>query len=122
MVIRKRLTSEQVIFAINNGKFGKDVVSFKKHVAIILTQSWCSGWIYLKQNLNSFAQKYKKQDIAIFELEYDKTENFKEILNFKEKTLKNDFVPYVRFYVDGHLIGESNSSYVNDFLKYFQLT
>ena len=89
-------------------------------MAIILTQSWCPQWVHLKRSLESLEHQYE-YDIDIYELEYDKTDYFDDFLRFKENILENDEIPYIRYYTDGELVGETNYVSVKDFLLMFNL-
>lgn len=120
MINRRKITEKQTREAIANGEFGKEVVASQKHVAIILTQSWCSQWVHLNRSLESLEQKYE-YEIDIYELEYDKVDYFDDFRRFKENTLKNDLIPYIRYYTDGKLVGETNYVSVNEFLSMFNL-
>lgn len=48
----------------------------------------------------------KQADIYV--LEYDKESWYEEFLAFKEDILGNREVPYIRYYRDGTLVGETN--------------
>jgi len=120
MINRRKITERQAREAIANGEFGEEVIASQKHVAIILTQSWCPQWVHLNRSLESLERQHK-YEIDIYELEYDKTDYFDDFLQFKENTLRNDLVPYLRYYIDGKLVGETNYVSVNEFLSMFKL-
>jgi hypothetical protein len=62
----------------------------------------------------------KDHDITVFEFVYDRVDFFGEFLRFKEAHFNNDQIPYIRYYRDGKLIGESNYVTSRGFLKHFE--
>ncbi len=120
MISRKILTDHQARDAIVNGEFGEDVIASQKHVVIILTQSWCLEWYYLQQSLDFL--DHDKYNIAIFELEYDQVAYYRAFLAFKEDVLGNDLIPYLRYYRDGKLVGQTNYVSIQQFLTVLDLT
>lgn len=113
MINKYLITKEQARYAITNGEFGEDILKSSSNVVIILTQDWCPQWQYIK----SWIYKLKIDiDIAIYELEYNKEDYFKEFLVFKESMLRNSSVPYFRFYKDGRICKETNYISKDDFL------
>ncbi|WP_313560547.1 hypothetical protein [Ruminiclostridium cellobioparum] len=105
MINRKLITREQAVRAIETGEFGKDILTSKPRVVIILTQDWCPQW----HDMRGWLYEHDtREDIDIYELEYNKTDFFDEFRNFKENRLGNDTIPYVRFYREGVLYRESN--------------
>lgn len=120
MINRRKVTEEQAREAIANGEFGKEVVASRKYVAVVLTQSWCPQWVHLKRSLDDLQQK-SEYDVDIYELEYDKEDYFEAFRRFKENTFENDMIPYVRYYTDGKLVGETNYVSTNGFLSMFNL-
>ncbi len=99
----KWITKEQAMAAAENGEFGDDIIRSADRVAVILTQSWCSQWNAMKKFVADFS------GAEIFCLEYDLTDYFDIFLEFKENTLGNDQVPYIRYYRGGVLVAESNA-------------
>lgn len=98
-----QITKDQALTAINNGEFGDELLLAAEKVAIILTQSWCPQWHAMKQFVTGFP------GARIFVLEYDRTDYFDQFREFKERTLGNDQIPYVRYYDHGILVAESNA-------------
>ncbi len=119
MINRRRITEKQAREAITKGEFSEELTSSQKHVAIILTQSWCPQWTFLNRSLNTLEKE--KYDIDIYELEYDKEDYFNEFLTFKENVLGNDQIPYIRYYINGKLIAESNYVSTKILLSKFNL-
>ncbi len=120
LINRRKITEKQAREAMAKGEFGEEIIASRKHVAIILTQSWCYQWVSLDRSLESLKQK-REYEIDIYELEYDKVDYFSDFLRFKENTFRNDLIPYVRYYTDGKLVGETNYVSVTDFLSIFDL-
>lgn len=101
----RKLTQDECRYAIENGEFSSELLRTADRIAIVLTQSWCPQWLWMRSYLNAVTSK---GDIAIFWLEYDREAFFEEFLAFKENTLGNREVPYVRYYLGGRLSRESN--------------
>ncbi len=103
--------------------------------AIVLTQSWCPQWRFLAGYLDKMDAELNvgagtavgaepgvgaagsaahgavadaKPKAAILTLEYDRERFYEDFLAFKERVLGNYEVPYVRYYRNGALAGESN--------------
>lgn len=121
MIERKNITKDQAEYAIENGEFSEEIIMSKKYVAVILTQSWCPYWKSLDMALGKVSKDRDDLEIDIYKLEYDQTEFFDEFLRFKEKTLKNRVIPYIRYYVDRELIAETNYITTKGFLEKFNL-
>jgi len=98
----EKMTVQQAKDAMENGEFGKDLVEASDKVAVILTQSWCPQWKEMREYAHYI------DGAALFYLEYDKTDFFDEFRAFKEETLGNDQIPYVRYYRGGRLVAQSN--------------
>lgn len=99
----KTITKDQAEFAMEHGDFGGEITAIADKVAVILTQSWCPQWHAMK----SFVSEEKEAEV--FCLEYDKTDYFDKFRMYKENTLRNDLIPYVRYYRGGKLVAESNA-------------
>jgi len=106
------MKTEDVKFAMENGEFPEEIINNPK-VAIIMTQDWCPQWKAMEKWISEI------EDIKIHLIIYDKEEYLDEFRVFKEKTFKNDQVPYIRYYINGKLINESNyitkGSFINTF-------
>jgi hypothetical protein len=101
--------------AISEGDFAADVRAARPLTAIILSQSWCPQWFFMKRYLPS-VEAAAGVEIAVFYFEYDLSPIFADFMAYKEETLKNREVPYVRFYLDGALTSESNYISAQSFL------
>ena len=83
--------------------------------ALILAQSWCPQWKSMKNYLPD-AEK-SLPELNIFYIEYDLTPFFNDFLSFKENTLQNREIPYVRYYLNGKCTAESNFVSLDGFLQ-----
>lgn len=91
------------------GDFAVQVRNSAPSVAIILTQSWCPQWRFMKSYLEEVDARLNDASQAhIYYLEYDLEDWYEAFLSFKENTFQNWEVPYVRYYRNGSFIGESN--------------
>lgn len=77
MISRKKITIGQAKEAMAKGEFGREVVNSCRHVAIILTQSWCPQWAQLDRRLKT-SESLSGFDIDIYEFVYDKEEIFRD--------------------------------------------
>ncbi len=105
MINRKLIQREQAIKAIENGEFESEMLTSASRVVVILTQDWCPQWHDMRGWLY---QLDIREDVDIYELEYNKTDYFDEFRNFKENQLGNDTIPYIRFYKEGVFYRASN--------------
>jgi hypothetical protein len=117
-VKRKKLSGDQVLEVIKTGEFSPDIIASKNKVVIILTQDWCPDWKNMREWLDSLDDTI---DIDICELIYNKSEHFDHWLELKENRWKNSLIPYLRYYVNGVLIRESNYVTKEEFLKILDL-
>lgn len=99
------LTENQCRFAMENGDFSREVIASAPQVAIVLTQAWCPEWRVMRQLITPGPDH---DDTRVYFVEYDQQSWYEEFMTFKERTYGNEFVPYLRYYRDGELIGESN--------------
>lgn len=105
MISKNLFTSQQVNYAMKNGEFDQDILNSKQKVVIIMTQDWCPQWA----DMNSWVYNLQTdEDIAVFELIYNKVDYFKEFMRFKENKWGNYEIPYLRYYNNGRLFKESN--------------
>lgn len=109
----KIINKDQALDAIKNGEFGADITGSADKVAIILTQSWCPQWQSMKRFVVDFT------GAEIFFLEYDLTGFFDEFIRFKENRLGNDQIPYIRYYIGGSLVADTNAVSENIFRRKF---
>ena len=122
MIVRKEISEEQAKAAIERGEFAGDIISAHKNVALILTQGWCPQWTAMRGWLKSLEKKGKPGDVDIhvFELVYNNTPIEREFLQFKESVFNNYEIPYVRYYIDGTFVGDSNYVSKSEFVARFQ--
>lgn len=98
-----KLSAAQCTVAMQDGEFGPDILNAATSVVVVLTQGWCPQWMMMKLWLDDAAG-----EAAVFHLEYDKEEFFEPFMAWKEDYLGNRSVPYLRYYRDGVLTGQSN--------------
>jgi hypothetical protein len=107
MIKRHVLTEEQILYVIENGEFGEDVLS-NGNVVVIMTQDWCPQWTHMQSWIYDLAAD---DTVDIYELIYNKINNFSDFVYFKENSFGNHEIPYLRYYRNGKLINETN--YIN---------
>lgn len=105
MIQRHIINKEQALAVIQNGEFGSEIITSKNAVIIVMTQDWCPQWARLKRWLYDMETQ---EDVDIYELEYNKEDYFDEFMRFKEGQWKNDQIPYLRYYKNGVLAGQTN--------------
>jgi hypothetical protein len=110
----RKLAREECLAAMKAGEFPTSVREAAPGVAIVLTQSWCPQWAWMRSYLT--AQK-PDPNLEIFWVEYDLEDFFEPFMGFKETVLGNDQVPYVRYYRDGALAAQSNFIDQGGFLR-----
>jgi len=109
-----KLSKADCLSCMRDGEFPASVRSAAPKVVVVLTQSWCPQWLLMK----SFIQEEElPAGWAVFSIEYDTEDFFEEFLAFKEGTLGNDQVPYLRYYASGELSSTSNYADRHDFLS-----
>jgi len=113
----KKLTEKECRTAIASGDFDPAIKASSPVAAIILTQSWCPQWTWMKRYIEDLA---KEAGSDIYWIEYDREPFFDEFLEFKEETFGNDQVPYVRYYRNGALVHESNYIDRSGFLRFLK--
>jgi hypothetical protein len=101
----RKLSGEDCLDAIREGEFGPGVTGAADAVAVVLTQSWCPQWSWMRSYLDSMPADAGSE---VFWVEYDLEDFFEPFMEFKESSLGNDQVPYVRYYRGGKLAAESN--------------
>lgn len=109
-----RLTEAQCRSALSRGEFEADVLGSAASVAVVLTQSWCPQWVWMRSYLEGLPDS---PEYRVYYLEYDREPFYEEFLAFKEDTLGNREIPYVRYYRDGHLNAQTNFIAKDGFLK-----
>lgn len=99
------------------GEFAPGIIASSPYTAVILTQSWCSQWIWMKNYIQDLAAD---PDVSLFWVEYDKEPFFDDFLEYKEENLGNRQIPYVRYYRNGNLAHESNYIDRSGFLRHLK--
>ena len=120
MIHRQELSREQAASAMRLGEFDQSVRAASRLVAVVLTQDWCGQWAAMDGYLAEMGTRSPELELAVFQLEYNRVDYFQEFLRFKEQVLGNAVIPYVRYYRDGLLIGQSNYVSERQFLAFFQ--
>jgi hypothetical protein len=93
--------------AIAAGDFDPAVRAAAPLVAVVLTQSWCPQWSFMRGYLAQAAAEAGDR-ARIFFVEYDREPFYEDFMTFKEDGFGNREIPYVRYYRDGVLSAESN--------------
>lgn len=101
----RKLAEAECRGAIADGDFAASLLASAPFVAIVLTQSWCPQWAWMRSYLQDIASR---DDTAIYWIEYDHEPFYVDFLEFKEGKYGNREIPYVRYYRDGVLQRESN--------------
>ena len=115
---RKMLSKEQALKAIQNLEFSADVTASNNKVAVVMTQDWCSEWMAMKRWMDSMEDI---KELDIYELIYNTVDYYQNFLQLKEKSWKNDLIPYIRYYIDSVPVRQSNYVKKEDFLKILEL-
>jgi hypothetical protein len=101
----RKLSESDCRACIEAGDFPAGVIGAAESVAVVMTQSWCSQWAWMRSYLEAEADG---GDLAVFWVEYDQEGFFEPFLAFKENVFGNREVPYVRYYRGGSLAAQSN--------------
>ena len=120
MIRRRELSREQAQAFMLQGEPDSSVLEASREVAVVLTQDWCGQWAAMDGYLEGMSARHPDRDLVVFQLEYNRVDYFQEFLRFKEQVLGNAVIPYVRYYRDGLLIGQSNYVSERQFLAFFQ--
>ena len=110
----RKLTKDECLAAVAAGEFGPELAKAAAEVAIVLTQSWCPQWTWMRSYLSALPPDPERE---ILYVEYDLGDFFEVFMKFKETSLGNDQVPYVRYYRGGVLVAESNFIDQGGFLR-----
>jgi hypothetical protein len=108
MIRRLQLSREQAAFAMRQGEFDEGVRGASPLVAVVLTQDWCGQWAAMDGYLAEMVGRHPELELTVFQLEYNRVDYFQDFLRFKEQVLGNAVIPYVRYYRDARLVGQSN--------------
>ncbi len=122
MIQLQQLTREQAERTIAEQELPADLRRIGRFTALAATQDWCPDWHAVSRWLESHASNGRPEDIdiTVFTVEYNRLECFESFLEMKEQTWQNYFVPYIRYYVDGELVDESNSVSADAFVTTFR--
>jgi hypothetical protein len=110
----RKLDRADCLAMMEAGELAGSVLGVAERVAVVLTQSWCPQWEWMRSYLEAMPPA---GDREIFWVEYDLEDFFEPFLRFKEETLGNDQVPYVRYYRRGELVSQSNFIDSGGFLR-----
>jgi hypothetical protein len=110
----RKLTKEECLGLVREGEFAEGVLKAADTVAVVLTQSWCPQWAWMRSYLAELPPDAGRE---VFWVEYDREDFFEPIMEFKERVLGNDQVPYVRYYRGGKPAAESNYIDKGGFLR-----
>lgn len=102
-----KLTEADCRSSIQAGDFEEALVASAPAVAVILTQSWCPQWLFMKSYLAD-AERQAGEKARFYVVEYDREPFYRDFMAFKEDVFGNREIPYVRYYRDGKLHAESN--------------
>jgi hypothetical protein len=122
MTKRKQLSEDQAKHAMETRELPGDVVEDAENVAVVLTQGWCPQWTAMKGWLSDYERNGKPsgREIVVYEFVYDQSAVFEDFRRFKESVWNNYQIPYVRYYKNGVLAGESNYVSARRFLSHFE--
>lgn len=110
----RRLSEAECLAAMRSGDFSPSLTGAAEAVAIVLTQSWCPQWTWMRAYLSALPSDPARE---IFWIEYDLEPFFEGFMRFKESAFGNDQVPYVRYYRNGAPVAESNYIDQGGFLR-----
>jgi len=121
MIDLLKITDEQAKRAIEQGEFEESILKTSSNVAIVLTQSWCPQWVFMRSYLKKLTKEERDEtkEMTVFTFEYDRVPYFDQFMRFKEGIYKNDLVPYIRYYKDGKLFETTNYVSKPGFLSVF---
>lgn len=114
--IMTEISDHQAQVLIKEKDIPEEIKNSGEKVAVVLTQDWCPQWLFMK----SWLGKMKDHGIAVYHLPYNKKPYFREFMTVKEDEFNNDLVPYVRYYINGRYIKDSNFVSKELFLSNFQ--
>lgn len=103
----KNLSEEDAALAMKDGEFPGRVIRESEKVAVILTQSWCPQWLFMRHWITR-GSTGKGHDVTVYLFVYDESSFFHEFLTFKETVFDNDQIPYIRYYKNGVCVATSN--------------
>jgi len=100
--------------AIATGEFGTELLSSAPAVAIVMTQTWCPQWVWMRRYLDRLPEAPGR---VIYFIEYDREVFFEDFMSFKEQVFGNHEIPYVRYYRNGAFYREGNYIDESGFLR-----
>jgi hypothetical protein len=112
----EKLSREDCLATLSEGEFRAGVIGAAESVAVVLTQSWCPQWAWMRSYLSSLPP----EEGRVFWVEYDLEDFYEPFMRFKESSFGNDQVPYVRYYRGGRLAAESNYIDKGGFLRFLR--
>jgi hypothetical protein len=110
----RKLSRDECLAAMRDGEFAPSLRSCAEAVAIILTQSWCPQWAWMRSYLEALPADPGRECLWV---EYDREDFFEPFMAFKEGAFGNDQVPYLRYYRGGVLVAQSNFIDQGGFLR-----
>lgn len=110
------ITDNQAEYIINNKEIPDEILNSAENVAVILTQDWCPQWKFME----TFLKKIPEDEVKVYYISYNKKAYFRDFMFVKETTWKNHQVPFVLYYRNSKLIGDSNYCGHKTFTSYFQ--
>jgi hypothetical protein len=110
----RKLPKDECLGLLRDGDFSPSLKSAADEVAIVLTQSWCPQWAWMRSYLAALPAEATRE---VFWVEYDLEDFFEPFMLFKERSFGNDQVPYVRYYRGSKLVAESNYIDQGGFLR-----
>ena len=114
MVNKKNISEDQAKYAMLQGDFGDEVTLSNGRVVVLMTQDWCPQWADMKRWIYGVDAA---EGIDVYELIYNQTGYFREFMKFKETVWKNDRIPYLRYYINGKLVKETNYVTKDEFIQ-----
>jgi hypothetical protein len=112
----KGINKIAIFETIKNGEFGKEIIDSRKNTAVIMTQDWCHQWKMMNGWIGTLSDDI---ELDIYLIIYNKEDYYEEFMSFKEEVFGNYEIPYIRYYVDGVLVQESNYVPKDSFLNFF---
>ena len=97
------MSEEEITAMLAEGDIPRSLRETAPRVVVILTQQWCPQWKEMARWLPEFADRAHLRFVA-----YDLHPRFETIMTFKEDTFDNRYIPYLRVYWQGALVGEGN--------------
>ena len=117
-----RFTDDHARSLLANGEFPREVLQASPRVALVLTQSWCPQWTHMSSYLGVLEDRDPEEfkDLTVWEYLYDQSPLYGEFMDYKERVLGNDLIPYIRYYVRGELVKTTNYVGESQFLAVFK--